>query len=307
MSEIANTEWNTIGETPSENEKNHLPDTTPKKIVGIYGLRNKINGKWYVGQSVDVIDRWKGYSKYDCKKQRKLYNALLKYGYDSFEKVIIEECEEIIWIMDYREMYWIRNMRTMGEGYNLTEGGAGGKKSKETREKMSAWQIGKKHSEETKRKIGLKSVGRKFSMEARKKMGAGNRGKKITFSDEHRTKISAGRMGIVSPFLGKHHTPEVRKQIGDRFRGKIFTDEQKLKISLATRGIPKSEETCKKMSLAQTGTKKSIETREKIRKKQLEYWKNKKTLVETNTLSVSPSHNEIRADDLLSSPSTPRS
>lgn len=169
MSEIANTEWNTIGETSNESEKSHLPDTTPRKIVGIYGLRNKINNKWYVGQSVDIRSRWNKYSIYDCKKQRKLYNALLKYGYDSFEKVVIEVCDEVVWIMDYREMCWIRNMLTVEAGYNLTEGGTGGRKSIETRAKMSAWQIGKKHSEETKRRIGLKSVGRKFSIEARLK------------------------------------------------------------------------------------------------------------------------------------------
>jgi predicted GIY-YIG superfamily endonuclease len=27
------------------------------KICGIYGIRNVVNGKWYVGQSVDVENR----------------------------------------------------------------------------------------------------------------------------------------------------------------------------------------------------------------------------------------------------------
>lgn len=199
MSEIANTGWNTIGETPSKNEKNHLPDTTPKKIVGIYGLRNRVNGKWYIGQSVDIVDRWKGYGKHDCKKQRKLYNALLKYGYDNFERVVIEECEEVSWVMDYREMYWIRCMRTVELGYNCTDGGSGGRKSKETRERMSAWQVGKKHSEETKRRIGLKSIGRIFTPEMNKRKGR-------PFTEERKLEVSLR-------FLGKRRSPEVIAKI----------------------------------------------------------------------------------------------
>lgn len=30
-----------------------------EKICGIYKITNKINGKVYIGQSIDIYDRWK--------------------------------------------------------------------------------------------------------------------------------------------------------------------------------------------------------------------------------------------------------
>jgi hypothetical protein len=40
-----------------------------KECVGIYGLKNKTNGKWYVGQSaVSIAGRWNEYKLFRCKK-----------------------------------------------------------------------------------------------------------------------------------------------------------------------------------------------------------------------------------------------
>lgn len=117
----------------SENKQEPVPNDTTKTIekpsaknvcCGIYGLKNKINGKWYVGQSVDVIDRWNhAYKRVKCHTQPKIYNALKKYGYDNFEKIILEECDNVDWILDYREMYWIRSLNSVENGYNATYGG----------------------------------------------------------------------------------------------------------------------------------------------------------------------------------------
>jgi group I intron endonuclease len=96
------------------------------QITGIYGLKNKLNGKWYVGQSLDAIGRLKDYKQGRCKSQPKIYRALLKYGNDSFEKVIIERCEAVPWILDYREIYWIKFYNSVENGYNCSYGGTGG-------------------------------------------------------------------------------------------------------------------------------------------------------------------------------------
>lgn len=135
MKDNSSGEWKVIGETLIKNDPVPTKDTT--KIAGIYGLKNKTTGKWYIGQSFDIVSRWKNYEKLKCKKQRHLYNALKKYGVEDFDKVLIEPCEAVGWIMDYREMYWIKIMNTLISGYNLTEGGNGGKKSEETRKRMS--------------------------------------------------------------------------------------------------------------------------------------------------------------------------
>lgn len=183
-------EWKPIGDTPKNIVLRPLNDTIPKKMVGIYGLRNKTNGKWYVGQSTDIEYRWGDYDKLRCKTQRKLYRALLKYGINNFEKIIIEKCDNVEWILHYREMYWIHFINSMTNGYNLTEGGQGGKKSEETKKLMSIvatgkkrlpfsdeWKnnmrksiIGRKHSEETKEKIRQSRFGRSPSKETREKL-----------------------------------------------------------------------------------------------------------------------------------------
>lgn len=91
---------------------------------GIYGLRNKTTGKWYVGYSKNIYKRWEVYDKISCKTQPKIYRALKLYGVDDFEKVILEECSKDS--LGDREIYWISRYDSVNNGYNLTSGGTGG-------------------------------------------------------------------------------------------------------------------------------------------------------------------------------------
>jgi group I intron endonuclease len=107
-------------------------------VAGIYGLYNTLTGKWYVGQSVGIFNRWNiAYKGLRCKSQVKIYRALLKYGYEAFEKVVLETCDDVDWILDYREMYWMRHLDSVKNGYNLKSGGSRGKHSDESRRKLS--------------------------------------------------------------------------------------------------------------------------------------------------------------------------
>jgi group I intron endonuclease len=175
--------------TSSVSTKTQCEDTIPKKIVGIYGLRNKTTGKWYVGQSVNVHERWKNYKRIDCKKQKALYRALVKHGYEDFDTLLLEECDAISWILDYREMYWIRLLNARGNGYNLTEGGGvicRGKKSKEHQEKITKALTGKKR--------------RPFSEIAKLNMSVCKQGENNywhgkVLSEEHKKNVSAAKLG----------------------------------------------------------------------------------------------------------------
>ena len=53
-------------------------------IAGIYKLENKINGKIYIGQSINLIKRLRQYKNIQCKGQTKIYNALKHYGWANF-------------------------------------------------------------------------------------------------------------------------------------------------------------------------------------------------------------------------------
>ena len=98
-------------------------------MMGIYKITNKINGKAYIGMSVDIEGRWKGHIKYafDEKNENspyyhnRLYTAFRKYGLENFEFEVLEECEKHQ--LKEREKYWIEYYDTYNNGYNLTTGG----------------------------------------------------------------------------------------------------------------------------------------------------------------------------------------
>lgn len=89
----------------------------------IYEIKNKINGKIYIGQhSSDNLESYWGSGKL-------IKKAINKYGIENFERSILEKCftkDEL----NEREKYWIKEKNSIVNGYNLTEGGTGGDNSK---------------------------------------------------------------------------------------------------------------------------------------------------------------------------------
>jgi hypothetical protein len=66
-------------------------------MTGIYKITNLLNGKCYVGSSIEIGRRWKQHigmclstSRYS---QYPLYRAFMKYGTDNFDFEVLEECE----------------------------------------------------------------------------------------------------------------------------------------------------------------------------------------------------------------------
>ena len=92
--------------------------------IGIYKIKNLINDKVYIGQSVDVEKRWsthKAELKNNYHHNIHLQNAWNKYGEENFEFSIIEECYTNQ--LNQREIYWIAKFNSCETGYNLTSGG----------------------------------------------------------------------------------------------------------------------------------------------------------------------------------------
>lgn len=87
----------------------------------IYELRFP-SGKSYVGQTKKKVgERW---HLHRVRKNKCWYvaNAIRKYGWKNVEKIVIERVSDEL--LDERERYWIREMKTLKPGgYNLTEGG----------------------------------------------------------------------------------------------------------------------------------------------------------------------------------------
>lgn len=102
-------------------------------ICGIYKIENLINHKKYIGQSVDIYDRWWHHKNivkqpYDIEHYSAIHKAIKYYGIENFSFEIIEECSPKE--LNNREIYWIAYYHTwvldpQCNGYNLTNGGEG--------------------------------------------------------------------------------------------------------------------------------------------------------------------------------------
>lgn len=101
----------------------------------IYKITNKINGKIYIGQTVQKLSRrWKDHR---TKNKSAISKAINKYGVDNFEISVICKCDSIEQ-MNYREEKYIKLFKTrFPEGYNIGFGGGNKRTSNETKTKLS--------------------------------------------------------------------------------------------------------------------------------------------------------------------------
>lgn len=93
------------------------------KEPGIYLWRNKLNGRCYVGQSVNLYDRIRAHH-FDSRRGIKalLYNSIRKYGIENFEVTILQLCTRDQ--LHEREIHFIKEYNCVDpKGYNLTCGG----------------------------------------------------------------------------------------------------------------------------------------------------------------------------------------
>ena len=105
-------------------------------MMGIYKITNLINGKCYIGQSINITERWRehrtryhqpSFKQFNCP----LYRAMRKYELKNFSFEVIEDCSYLEDENEYRkelnkrEKFWITYYKSniSDFGYNLTEGG----------------------------------------------------------------------------------------------------------------------------------------------------------------------------------------
>jgi len=263
------------------------------KIIGIYKITNKINGKVYIGQSWNTEKRWKEHKANDkCTHNIHLYNAFQKYGIENFEFEIIRTFIEgglTQLLLDFFENYYIKFYNAMNnkKGYNKKEGGSNGKLSDESKNKIAKARKGKKESKETIEKRRLKLIGLKRSKESKENISKALSGR--TLSEEHKKNIGISSTGrthseetkkLIGKFsknnknmLGKHHTEETKKLIGNHSRGLNSSIKRKI-ICIDTKEIfPLMIDACNKYNLdPSTLTKVCKKQRKKIKKLNFMYY-----------------------------------
>lgn len=259
----------------------------------IYLVRNKTNGKGYVGMTSGTLEQRKsvhvGHAKsLDKTVHTAFIRALRKYGVDSFSwRVLIHE-DDLTKLGDLERKY-IKKHRTRSPlGYNLTDGGEGNFgwiPSKETREKLSKAFKGKKHTSERIEKMRKALKGRPIperrgvplSPEHREKIRVALKGRKLP--EEVKAKIKGWYERNPHPSKGKPLTEEQKKAISKKNKGRKQSPEEKAKRGASLKGKNTwmkgrrlSEETKKKLSETMKGKntwmwgrKKSKETIDKLK------------------------------------------
>jgi len=148
-----------------------VTDMEPTSGGYVYLLTNKTNGKRYVGQTTQQVERRWSQHICDAKRHGKkypLHRAINKYGKDGFEiSVLAKACS--IDGLNILERFFIGRLRTIVPfGYNLLSGGRnGGKLPETTRKKISIACTGKPgvpHTEEFKERLRERSLGNKYSL-----------------------------------------------------------------------------------------------------------------------------------------------
>ena len=245
-----------------------------KPFGSIYIATCILNGKSYIGQTTFTVEeRWVRHIE---KSGRKFAfgKALVKHGPENFTLETLDTAtnqEDL----DQKEIFWIKTKGTLTPaGYNLTEGGLGGRHSQESKDKMSASRRGKILSEDHRRKVaeGLRaryawersqgvtriltesqletlrtiSLGKTFTPEHRAKISASNHGRKR--SPEACEAISKGKKGKPNGNLGKKRSPESIEKMRQAHLGRKASPETKAKMSTTRLGRKASPETKAKMS-----------------------------------------------------------
>lgn len=175
-----------------------------KKIIcGIYKITSP-SGRIYIGQSKNIINRWKHYKKVDCKHQHILYHSFKKYGIENHKFEIIKRCniEELNYWERYHQDFYIE------KGYKLASNLMNCILTETKEKKKILSEVTKRKLSEAARDInGEKNpfYGKKHTEATRKLMSENH------WDSSGKNHPMYGKTGELCPFYGRKHTEESKK------------------------------------------------------------------------------------------------
>ena len=208
-------------------------------ISGIYQIRNSVNGKLYVGSSMDVRSRWATHRRELARGTHhsiKLQRAWNKYGCDSFALDVLIVCSQDMLL--FYEQRAIDAYRCVATGYNISPvagSPAGIKRSDETKARQREYSLNRTKTHIA--ALSAASAGKTHSAASREKIGESSRGRKHT--EETKAVIAMN---------SRNMSPESRAKISDALRSRVCSQQTMEKLAAAQRGRVYSAESRAKMS-----------------------------------------------------------
>jgi group I intron endonuclease len=224
----------------------------------IYMITSPTN-RIYIGSTVNLKRRIIYYKSNLGKSQIKLYNSFKKYGWENHKF-------EVIWTGPIEDM--LKYETLIGFGFNVLEpenlncklpkyGENFSFISEETRQKMSAWQIGRKMSNEAKEKMKIAAKTKPPMTNITKN--------KIREASKNRSEEV--KLKIILSNTGKKRSKEFCEQLSKRLTGHAVSQKTRDKISKNNKGRIISEETKARMSKSSNRLKMSESNKQKLIKK----------------------------------------
>lgn len=230
----------------------------PLNMSGVYIIKNLVNGREYVGKSVNIRARLKDHCE-ARDKSKYLYRSMAKHGLENFEAcVYLEGTEQEL---SELEVLLIEERNTFSPlGFNMTLGGEGStgyKFSNESLEKLRQRMLGTTHTEETRALMskarfsnnhrlgttlqpshkatfvaaGLKaSTGRVLSEATKVRMSEALKGYPgRPWSEASKEKLRASKLGVPRPDLSERFKGE-----GNPAFGKAAKSRRAIKVTSTT-------------------------------------------------------------------------
>ena len=167
----------------------------------IYCYTNKINGKRYVGQTIQKLRKRHGQHVQSAKFKSDPYDnyspihcAIRKYGIENFKLEILHIADEYsIDMLERHYIYFLGTLTKNNKGYNVSSGGSNGNPfAGKTEEEINEW----------KRKISETLKGK--------------------FVGENNPNYGKNLSGENHPMFGKKHSEESRRKMSENLKGKFI-------------------------------------------------------------------------------------
>jgi group I intron endonuclease len=188
----------------------------------IYKITNSINGKVYIGQTVQKNPKMRWYdhqAKARCGVNQPLFNAIRKYGVEKFSWEVIDQANSLEELNKLEEQY-VEQYNSIHTGYNIRKAGGNKLHNKASIEKMRESQ---REAHARRRAKGCEGGWKRCDGGAMK--GKSHPGKGTKRTQEQITRIKAGQQNMLNSEKGLEYR---RKQSENSKRMWV---ERKLKMN----------------------------------------------------------------------------